>query len=557
MKTLFRIICAICVMLWATSCKEFLTEDPKGRLASVYFFSGPADLDASLHALYYNIGNCVRTNLRSCQNLLMGDDLSTHPAMNKVNFREYDQYFVSTANTDVLNHWQRHWQIIKNANFIINNAGRTPGVSEREILDVLTQAHYWRAYAYFYIVRSWGPVPIMLEEKIDYNASLNSIEEIYDLILSDLTIAEDCRITYDREPYAINGRNRAVGQAAVKATMSYVYMSMAGWPLNKGTEYYAKAAAKAKEVIDGVGNGTYKYELLDEYRKIHLWAYNNNHPELLLGYFWNFAASHTNQSPRCDISSEVIQDGWNDTQGEIKFWKKFPNSPRKDASYLPKIILKSGKGELLDWWEDYDPPSRVSIAPCFMKTAESATVGAEFDYKDTRALPSNQEKAYHFIRLAEVYCWYAEALGRSGNVNQDAIDLLNIVRNRADGFGPVKDRSAVPVPSGDHVPVYTNYYPNNMSAAALADSAYTEHGWEIAGYYRGNIAARYWDMYRMYRVKQHFEFRKQNPLIEVAPGVWRREAVELHANDNKEWSDDRMWSPYPIDDVRLNPNLKR
>ena len=65
--------------------------------------------------------------------------------------------------------------------------------------------------------------------------------------------------------------------------MAYVYMCMAGWPLNKGTEYYKLAAGKAKEVIDGVENHIYDYALLDEYSQVYSWEYNNKNKELLLG----------------------------------------------------------------------------------------------------------------------------------------------------------------------------------------------------------------------------------------------------------------------------------
>jgi hypothetical protein len=45
-----------------------------------------------------------------------------------------------------------------------------------------------------------------------------------------------------------------------------------------------------------------------------------------------------------------------------------------------------------------------------------------------------------------------------------------------------------------------------------------------------------------------------NPQIEVAPGVFRKELVELPSDS---WSESKMWAPYPAADVMLNPNLKR
>ena len=56
----------------------------------------------------------------------------------------------------------------------------------------------------------------------------------------------------------------------------------------------------------------------------------------------------------------------------------FPEGPRKDATYFPKIMFSDGK--LYDWWYDTDPASREVVAPVFMKTAEGAVRGTEFDY---------------------------------------------------------------------------------------------------------------------------------------------------------------------------------
>lgn len=47
-----------------------------------------------------------------------------------------------------------------------------------------------------------------------------------------------------------------------------------GWPLNK-TEYYTKAAEKAREVIAGVSKGIYEYELNPDYKDVY--AMNNNY----------------------------------------------------------------------------------------------------------------------------------------------------------------------------------------------------------------------------------------------------------------------------------------
>lgn len=513
------------------ACSDFLDEDPKGKMPSDGFFTSKKDLDASLNALYSVVTSSQRANNLIGTNFLSGDDISTHPASNKQSLREHDQYDVTDNNAWMVSMWEQRYKVIKAANFIINNAERTPNVSKEEIRQAVAQAHYWRGFSYFYLVTTWGKVPVMLDETIDYNTPLSSIEDIYELILDDMRIAEEgCPVNYSAAPYWQNGVNVAVSQGAVKATMAYIYMCMAGWPMNLGTEYYKLAAKKAEEVIDLADSGVYYYRLLDNYSDIYSMAYSKSNPELLVGlYYHRDRSSHA--MPLTDFLLEMKQGGWGDTNGEIKFWKEFPEGPRKDATYFPKVMLADGK--LYDWWYDTDPKSREVVAPLFIKTAESAIRGAEFDYADPTPGVSAGEKTLQIIRLAEVYCWYAEATARAGEVTQKAVDVLNRVRNRADGK-------------------LSNIYTMAMSAEELAEAAYNEHGWEIAGYYWCGFASRSRDMFRMYRMKEHFEYRKQNPMIEVAPGIFRNEAVAVSGT----WDDSKMYCPYPYEDKALNPELK-
>lgn len=523
-----RYLYALAAVLSMISC-DFLEEDPKGKLPSDGYFSTASDLDASLNALYNVVAQSQQSNNLIGTNFLSGDDISTHPASNKQSLREFDQYDVKNNNAWMQTLWEQRFKVIKAANFIINNAGRTPGVSEEDIARTVAQAHYWRAFSYFYLVTTWGPVPVMLKEEIDYNAPLKSVEDIYSLIISDLKTAEEgCPVTYSKAPYFQNGVNFAVSKGAVKATMAYIYLCMAGWPMN-ATEYYSLAAEKAQEVIDGAEDGTYYYGLLENFSDIHSIMHNRSNRELLLGIYYNRDRT-PNATPATDCLLEMA-GGWGDTNGEIKFWKEFPEGPRKEATYFPQILLG---GVLRDWWYDTDPATREVVAPVFMKTAEGTVQGQEFDYRDPNGCIAYGDKTIQVIRLSQVYCWYAEAVGRSGKVTQEAVDALNAVRNRADGK-------------------QSDIYSMSMTAEELAEAAYNEHGWEVAGYYWSGFATRSRDMFRMYRFKEHFEYRVKNPMIEVAQGIERNEKVPVSGV----WDDSKMYAPYPYTDSTLNPGLTK
>ena len=528
MKTISKILFLAVFLLPIAACSDFLEEDPKGRLSNETFFSNEAELTMSIHALYKRVTNFHVQNDRMTF-LWMGDDICTHPASNKQIYREFDNFSPADDNAGIGNGWSALFSIVKASNYIINNADRTPIADRSKIDQAIGQAMYWRAYSYFYLAKVWGAVPVMLSDgELNYEATLTPAADVFNLVVEDLKKAETLLpVNWSATPWVMNGMNIAVSQGAAKATLAYVYLNMAGWPLNQNDKY-ALAAQKAKEVIDGVNGGTYYYGLLSEYSQVHSWEYNYKNKEVIAAVYFNkdWGWEDNCMSSLCDILDEA--GGWGDSCGEIGFWSKFPDSPRKQATYAPKTLRNSSDKALVDWWECAGP----TFNPWFIKSAEGLN-RVEYDYTlgGTRSEYLG-EKAHHIVRLSEVYCWYAEAIGRSGGNDAAAYEALNKVRVRA-GLDEI--------PSG------------SLSAAQLAEAAYDEHGWEIAGYYWGNIAPRFFDMQRMNRVKDHFEYRKANAPVEVAPGVFMKESITV----NGSWQDKLMYADYPARDVLMNPNLKR
>ncbi len=141
---------------------------------------------------------------------------------------------------------------------------------------------------------------------------------------------------------------------------------------------------------------------------------------------------------------------------------------------------------------------------------------------------------HRLIRYSEVLLWYAEAQARAdGTPNAMAYECINQVRERA-GLEPLQ---------------------SGMSGEAFANAALKEHGWEVAGYFVALVTRRD-DQMRMELLEQAFNERKANTAIEVAPGVMRKEKVELPASLT--WQGEKsIYLPYPASDTQLNPNLTR
>src|SRR5690606_1234277 len=78
-------------------------------------------------------------------------------------------------------------------------------------------------------------------------------EKVYEQIVKDLITAEGCGL-----PWTDPGGHVSLG--AVKSLLAKVYITMAGYPLQKGMPYYQKAYDKAREVID-----SHRFSLFGQY----------------------------------------------------------------------------------------------------------------------------------------------------------------------------------------------------------------------------------------------------------------------------------------------------
>lgn len=563
--------CLLAASLSAVSCSDFLTEDPKGQLTPDTFFQSQSDLDQSVDALYSLIQD-LQCNSNSMIVKCQGDDVTSTTGSNKAAYLSADAFESPTDTKGIERTWSAMYGIIKAANLIIENAAKTKTTQE-EINIALGQAHYWRAYAYFELVRVFGPVPLNLNnEATNTKASPATVEQVYNQIIADLTAAENCNLPakYTVSKRSIDGQNIWVSAQAVKATLAAVYLNSAGYPLNK-TENYALAAAKAKEVIDGVENGTYDQGLLADWNKVYSYA-NNHHNETILGIDYNSTPggwdSFDSQISSCHQFT-TIDGGWGDFLAERHFWKNFPDGARKDAIYAKQIYKN---GNTIDWWattdgepikEDKTNAVISDYRPMFIGFTVNDNGGspAVADYDYTKPFWGGMciNKRHQLIRYSEVLCWYAEAAARAGLDLGSAKAALKQVRQRA-----YADASKVAEVDG-------------MNAEQLAEAAYTEHGYEVAGNVLGMVTRRD-DEFRMNRLKEAYDFRSsdqaQDSEVLVPAGTLTHSVnaagqtftytlkadVKLRENQpvTAAWKDaESIYQIYPPTEVEQNPNLKR
>lgn len=557
-KILLGCLFAASVLTTTTSCSDFLDEDPKGQMSEANVFKSQADLDASIHTIYEKL-NQTQSWTNPMYPQWQGDDMTANPSSNKQAVAALDVFSSDGENKGVKDAWSQHFALIKACNWVIENASKTP-TSQEEINIALGNAHFWRAYAYFYMVRIFGPLPMVVTtDPSATNVAPSSVEEIYNLIVEDLKKAEGWLPTsYSQAPRNHDGVDAWVTKQATQATLSAVYMAMAGYPLNKGKEYYALAAAKAKEVIDN--NGTYGFYNDPVWNHVYSMGHNYN-KETLLGIDnnWNSGSwDHDSELTSCDRFEGLGDGGWGDAWGEIAFWKRYPEGPRKDAVYAPKITFQDGATitKVCNWWdldaegkpvvEAYHPMFAIYSVNCDGDNLAKEKF-APYNYLEPNYTNMTNGRRHRLIRYAEVLLWYAESAARSGGDLAKAKEYLREVRKRA-----VNDVENVTLTDGTKVAIA------NMTADQLAEACYIEHGWEVAGQWTQMVTRRA-DELRMNELKKNFDYRVANkPVVVAVENGKEYTAKESVPVVKSTWAgDESIYCPYPTTEVEKNPNLKR
>ncbi|XHR96318.1 RagB/SusD family nutrient uptake outer membrane protein [Mucilaginibacter sp. UC70_90] len=428
-------------------CKKSLKEDPRGQVVGSQALSTVAGLNAALTGTYKPLATTWVSGFTTAaiDAVLMGsDDLTTHPASNKQDFREFDQYNVSSLNGRMVNIWNGCYKSIQGANNIINNYKTTSG-DAATINQIVGEAYYLRALDYYWLIRLWGKIPLITSEVYDpsvLKVSGTGPAEVYKLIESDLINAEKLMADKKKD----DGR---ASKGAASALLADVYLTEGGWPINDNSKY-ALAAAKAKEVIDN--KASYGFDLVSNLNT--LWQ-NTKAGTATAEEVFSIHNCGTcnwfNSNVVTGASAMPLEEnGWDDYFTEIRFFIDFPAGIRKDVTF--HTVITKADGTKIPW------QSTFVKHPYYQK----------FRAPDDGNINS-PSSTLHLMRFAHVLLIYAEAQARTGAPNEQAYSSINSIRSRA-GLAPL----------------------SGLSSTDFINAVINERAWEFAGEY-----TRWFDITRL------------------------------------------------------------
>lgn len=260
-RNIIKNIVVITAVSCTMACSNFLDEEDASNFTTDTYFTKAEHAESAVNGIYEPLIPITSSGFGGGTWLML--EFATGLA-NTALGQATDIYLVK----DLINNsdngygnsfWNEYYTGISRANLAIE---KIPGINmdETKKQNYLAEAKFFRAYYYFGLVRMFGNIPI-ITSPIDLNSEQlypeqASPEAVYDLIVSDLTEAENSGLPW-RDT---SGR---VSMGAVKTLLADVYLTMAGYPLQK-MENYQLAAAKAKEVIDSD-----QFRLFDTYDELH------------------------------------------------------------------------------------------------------------------------------------------------------------------------------------------------------------------------------------------------------------------------------------------------
>jgi hypothetical protein len=419
-KKFSKIFACGAILFSTAGCSDFLKENAPSNLTPTSFYTIPDHAEAAIAAAYADMriifdGAGIFSSTWQLLEAPTGTS-TTETAQNSDLNNLYG--LVYDGNTQhVINYWNGLYKVVAQANQVLEKVPPITPMDAAQKNKILGEAKFLRAWAYFYIVRMWGDAPLVTKPQTasstDFFPSRATQEEIYKLIVEDLTAAEGAGLAWMNS----NGR---VSTAAVKSLLAKVYLTMAGFPLNKGASHYKLAADKAFEVITYANANPSSINLFPTYYDVHKESLKNTIEHIFMVQYNTTVASNPmdNMYPNFKPVTYNGPSGTGSTVPTTQFYNSFEKGDlraKNQEGYFYTSYYTNGNGAPFELGAPY-------IFKHFNITANGGP-GIAGSRNNNLNVP--------LIRYAEVLLIYAEAQNEVGGPAQAAYDAFKRIRDRA------------------------------------------------------------------------------------------------------------------------------
>ena len=439
-----------------------LDQDPQSFLRFETFPKDASNLASAADALYVDLWNGNYGLNCRLQRINVGADDVTYRAAKPNNPLALieDLYPNITQNdADFSTLWSLFTKAIYDSGKIITETPVNEADNSKEAVAlraVVGEAYFVRGLSYFYLVRLFGDLPLILTPE---DAEKKDMQRVAVADIYDKAIVPDMERAVKWLPATSRTKDASTpSKWAAEAALGDIYMTMAGWPLNKGKEYYAKAESVLGDAIQNSG-----LKLATHYANLWKEANKTTEKEFLFGIMHSNANKKASNYGKSYYPSDFAPNaGWSDYYASEKFYLAYPNDERKAHNFMTEWNTKKG---VVNYKNSADKLPAIS---------------KYYDYNDGEPGKSAQSNGITCIyRYADILLMYAEASVRATNsVSAKATNALQEVQKRAQGYA-------------DDATVTTTTNPSEF-----LDAVFAENGWEFFAEMR-----RWFDLVRLEKLK--------------------------------------------------------
>ena len=237
-------------MALTTSCNKFLEEEPRSNLSSEQYYANEGQAMATVNSLYrrgapqrYSVAASAYVGpTASINTMLTGYFINTYEGQERICL--FARQLTRQQNTSVVSStmntiWDESYKAINIANAGVKYIPEI-NMDETRKKTLLAETKFFRAYNYFYLVKTFGAIPLSINpnETLADDLYLERTEpaKVYELIEADL---KDAVAGLPAVMFAQNGHR--ISKYAAAMTLANVY-------LQQGK--FADAAVTAKIVIN-------------------------------------------------------------------------------------------------------------------------------------------------------------------------------------------------------------------------------------------------------------------------------------------------------------------
>ncbi len=432
-SALLAVFVSACCMVLISSCSEdrFLDITNENELNSANYYSKVENFDMALTSVYsavksldlYGQAFYVETLLA----LPHESDYWNAQCRNEVSSSDWWVYVA----------WRGWYRVVARANDVIENApvfmaDYQPNETDSvQLGQIVAQARFLRAFAYFHIVRLWGEkgfaadssalaAPLILKvagTRAEMMVPRASVGQIYLQILNDFEAAEK-----DLPAFRDSDNIARVNSYTAKAFLGKVHLYM---------EEYETARGYFEELLSNTAYGLVPFSRYDD-----LFQGKNEFSEeavFELSYTVDMVQNIWENGLGSGIALSCAPPGrgWSNVTPHGVNIQRFGSDPRlKIATYAPEDLAADKDGNMV--------PAGISE---FNYTGHSFRKYVPQDYS-VYTTNRNSGTNYLIMRMADVYLMYAESMNA---LHQDvtAEEYMNKVRRRAYGFDPDTPEASV------------------------------------------------------------------------------------------------------------------